>query len=495
MTCNTKFQDQAAKGKIMKRAIGIALFSILTAGTAGAADLLSVYKDALANDPQIRQADALRKASREARPQAWSALLPQIQGSGAYTRGRTDQAVSRPQAITDQQGNILGTRLVPSVQNNRPDNTQWSFDLRQNLFSWSNWANLRAANHQVAQAEADYRTAQQGLMQRVAQRYFAVLAAQDTLEAQQTALEAFNRQLDQANKRFEVGLIAITDVQETKAARDQGAAAVIAAKRSLATAEEQLREITAQKYDRLSRPGSEMPLRGPQPEVEQEWVDTALDQNPALLSSRFSADIARENVRSAFGGHFPQIDLVGTFGESTGRGEAQINDPRTGELLPFGPFPSDGKTQTYGIQVSVPIFSGGLTSSRTRESEYRWIAAKEGVTATSRATERAARDAYLGVQSEMARVEALKQALESNQTSLKATEAGYEVGTRTSVDVLDARRLLVAAQTDYAQSRYTYLQQVIALRAAAGNLDEATLQELNALLTESVAPAGTQPTP
>ena len=124
-----------------------------------------------------------------------------------------------------------------------------------------------------------------------------------------------------------------------------------------------------------------------------------------------------------------------------------------------------------------------------------WIAAKERVTATSRATERAARDAYLGVLSEMARVEALKQALESNETSLKATEAGYEVGTRTSVDVLDARRLLVAAQTDYAQSRYTYLQQVIALRAAAGNLDEATLQELNTLLTESVAPAGTQPTP
>jgi outer membrane protein len=478
----------------MKRAIGIALLSILTAGTAGAADLLSVYKDALANDPTIRQADALRKASREVKPQAWSALLPQINGSGTWTRGRTDLTQSTATAITDSQGNFLGSQLVPTVRNAKPDDKRWSFELRQNLFSWTNWANLKAADHQVAQAEADYRTAQQGLIQRASQRYFAVLAAQDTLEAQQTALEAFNRQLDQANKRFEVGLIAITDVQETKAARDQGAAAVIAAKRALATAEEQLREITGQKYDRLSRPGAEMPLRGPQPEVEQQWVDTSLDQNPQLLSSRLGADIARANVRSAFGGHFPEINLVGTYGESEGDGTGQFND-RSGALQPFVDTPSEGKTRTYGLQFTVPVFSGGLTSSRTRESQYRWIAAKENVTATSRATERAARDAYLGVLSEMARVEALKQALESNQTSLKATEAGYEVGTRTSVDVLDARRLLVAAQTDYAQSRYQYLQQVIALRAAAGNLDEATLQELNTLLTESVAPAGTQPTP
>lgn len=478
----------------MKRAIAIALLSILAAGTAGAADLLSVYKDALANDPTIREADALRKAAREARPQAWAALLPQIQGSGTWTRGRQDTISSQPTPITDEQGNFLGTQVVPSTRNSRPDDKRWSFDLRQNLFSWSNLATLRAANSQVAQAEADYRTAQQGLMQRVAQRYFAVLAAQDTLEAQQTALEAFNRQLDQANKRFEVGLIAITDVQETKAARDQGAAAVIQAKRALATAEEQLREITGQKYDRLSRPGAEMPLRGPQPEVEQEWVDTSLDQNPQLLSSRLGADIAREQVRVAFGGHLPEINLVGSYGENDTDGRGQFNQ-RDGSLTPFLDLPGEGKTRTYGIQVTVPVFSGGLTSSRTRESEYRWIAAKERVTATSRATERAARDAYLGVQSEMARVQALRQALESNQTSLKATEAGYEVGTRTSVDVLDARRLLVAAQTDYAQSRYAYLQQVIALRAAAGNLDEATLEELNALLTETVAPSTTQPTP
>jgi outer membrane protein len=472
----------------MKRAIGIALFSLLAGSTAGAADLLSVYRDALANDPQIREADALRKASREQKPQAWSALLPQITAQGQWTRGDTTNIQPSPQAN-------LGTGqtvLVPRTTNSRPDQKQWSFDLRQNLFSWTNWANLQAADAAVAQAEADYRTAQQGLMQRAAQRYFAVLAAQDTLEAQQAALEAFNRQLDQSNKRFEVGLIAITDVQEAKAARDQTAAAVIDAKRQLATAEEQLREVTAQKYDRLSRPSNDMPLKTPEPNVEQNWVDVSLDQNPQLLSSRLAADTARANVRAAFGNHLPQIDLVASRGRTEGRGDAQFSDV-TGVLGEYVPYPTDGDTKTYGLQVTVPIFSGGLTQSRVREQQYRWIAAKERVTSTSRATERAARDAYLGVISEIARVQALKQALESNQTSLKATEAGYEVGTRTSVDVLDARRLLVAAQTNFAQSRYTYLQNVINLRLAAGNLDEQTLADLNAVLTENVPAAPTQP--
>lgn len=469
----------------MNRAISLAVISLLAAGTASAADLLSVYRDALAQDPTIRQAEAIRKATEELKPQAWANLLPQITGSGTYTRG--NQVNHQPQPFTDQEtGQLLG--LIQITSDAHPKNRVWSFNLTQNLFSWSNWATLRAADSQVAQAEADYRTAQQNLLQRVAQRYFAVLAAQDTLEAQQVALEAFNRQLDQANKRFEVGLIAITDVQDSKAARDQSNAAVIDAKRALASAEEQLREVTGQKYDQLSRPGKDMPLATPAPADEQAWVDMALDQNTSLLSNRLAADTARENVRVAFGGHLPEINLVGTFGKGRNVGDATISGLGT-----FDPYPSSNSTKTYGVQVSVPVFSGGRTQSRVRETEYRWIAAKEAVTASSRATERAARDAYLSVISEMARVEALKQAVESSETSLKATEAGYEVGTRTSVDVLDQRRLLVANQTTYLQSRYNYLTNVVNLQIAAGTLNENTLAELNKLLTESVSAAPTAP--
>src|SRR3954464_9857010 len=287
----------------MKRAISLAVIALLAAGTASAADLLSVYQDALANDPTLRQADALRKATKERKPQAWAALLPQITGQGTYTRGTTENTQSQPTPINDPVTNEPTGAFAIFQSNTRahPKSTVWSINLTQNLFSWTNWATLQAADSEVAQAEADYRTAQQGLVSRVAQRYFNVLAAQDTLEAQQVALEAFNRQLDQANKRFEVGLIAITDVQDSKAARDQSNAAVIEAKRSLASAEEQLREVTGQKYDRLSRPGAQMPLASPAPSDEQAWVNMALDQNTQLLSSRLGSDIARENVRVAFG--------------------------------------------------------------------------------------------------------------------------------------------------------------------------------------------------
>jgi outer membrane protein len=420
------------------------------------------------------------------RPQAWAALLPQIQGSAAYQRGDTDQTQLRAQ--NNDPSNPNDVSLFPATTAFKPDSKQWSVNLRQNLFSWSNWATVRASNSQVAQAEADYQAAEQDLLARVAARYFGVLTAQDNLEANQAAQTAFSSQLDQAEKRFDVGLIAITDVQDTKAARDQATAAVIAAKRSLATAEEQLREVTGQKYDVLAKPGSDMALTSPEPNDEQKWVDISLDQNLVLLSSRLQSDTAREQVRVAFGGHLPTIDLVGTRDHTTGDGTAQFA-PGT----PYIPFPTEQNDKTYGLQVTVPIFSGGLTQSRVRQSQYLWIAAKERVTRTSRATERAARDAYMGVISNIARVQALKQALESSQTSLKATEAGYEVGTRTSVDVLDARRLLVQAQTNYAQSRYDYLLTVVSLRQAAGNLDKKTLEELNQLLTVTVPAAPTAP--
>lgn len=470
----------------MKRAIGVALLVLSAATAAPAADLLSVYQDALANDPAIREADANRKAQREVRPQAWSALLPQIQGSASYTRGKTDQTQPSAQQVGDDV--VFFDRQTVF----HPDGKGWSVNLRQNLFSWTNWATLRAANSQVAQAEADYVVAQQDLILRASQAYFNVLSAQDTVEANQAAMDAFSRQFDQANKRFEVGLIAITDVQESKAARDQAAADVIAAKRALASAEERLREITAQKYDRLSRPGDTMPLKSPEPASEDQWVQLSMDQNPQLISSRLAADTARENVRAAFGNHLPTIDAVATRDHNEGDGTVQVGG-EDGVLTPERDFPTESNDKTYGLQITVPIFSGGLTQSRVRQSQYQWIAAKERVSRTSRATERAARDAYLGVISNMARVDALRQGLESSQTALKATEAGYEVGTRTSVDVLDSRRQLVAAQTAYSQSRYDYLITVIGLRQAAGNLDKQTLDELNALLTETIPTAPTAP--
>jgi outer membrane protein len=464
----------------MNRRISLAVGLLLAMPAAGAEDLLAVYERALSNDPQIREADANRRASMEARPQALAALLPQVTGSYVYDEDGSD-GLSRSEFV-------LNGTLTPSIRDGDSESTtkRWSVDLRQNLFSWSNWVALKRASKQVAQAEADYAAAEQDLIARVSERYFDVLAAQDNVDAQQSAFESIARQLEQAEKRFEVGLIAITDVQEAKAARDSAAASLIAAKRQLASTEELLREITSERYPRLATPADTMPLRTPEPATEQEWVVASLEQNLALVSSRLAADIARDNVRAAFGGHLPTVDLVASRGSTVQDSETRL------DLGGVSSGNSDQDSDSIGIQVNVPIFAGGGTQSRVRQSEFQWMAARERLTRVTRQTERQARDAFLGVSSEISRVQALRQALESSQTALKATEAGYEVGTRTAVDVLDARRALVQAQTNYSRSRYDYILNVLRLKQAAGNLDRKALEEVNAWLSEAApAPPGT----
>src|SRR5437588_1991559 len=462
----------------MNRASTLALVLLAFSGAAPAKDLVGVFEDAVHNDPVIRQADANRLAAREARPQALAALLPQLSGtagiSGAHSAGFQDQ-VFQPPAVQ---------RFLTTTDTTTQ---KWAVNLEQSLFSWEKWMTLKEAGREVAQAEANYQAAEQQLILRVAQAYFNVLAAVDGLEANQASLEAISRQLDQANKRFEVGLIAITDVQEAKAARDTAAAAVIAAKRTLATSEDQLQEITAQKYDHISRPGADMPLKSPDPADESRWVNISLEQNLSLISSRLGAEIARDNARIAIGGHLPTLDLVA--GRSFQR--QGVNENFGGS---FG-YDTYFNDRQIAVQLTVPIFSGGFTQSKVRQTQYLWIAAKEAVVQSSRATERQARDAYLGVISGIARVQALGQALESSQTALKATEAGYEVGTRTAVDVLNSRKTLVQAKTDYSGSRYDYIVSVLQLRLAAGNLDRAQLNEVNTWLTQAVATFTAEPTP
>jgi outer membrane protein len=270
-------------------------------------------------------------------------------------------------------------------------------------------------------------------------------------------------------------------VQEAKAARDSSAAAVIAAKRQLASAEELLREITAEKYTTLAKPGDAMPLKSPEPADEAQWVERSMEQNLALVSSRLAADIARDNVRAAFGGHLPELDLVASKSKVETTSEINFVSGNVGTRL------SDTEDESYSLQVTMPIFSGGAAQSRVRQSEFQWRAARERLTRVSRQTERQARDAYLGVISEISRVNALRQALESSQTALKATEAGYEVGTRTAVDVLEGRRSLAVAQTNHSRSRYDYILNVMRLRLASGTLDRATLEDVNGWLSTTAA--------
>jgi outer membrane protein len=454
----------------------------LTIGAADGADLVTVYQKALQNDPQIREADANRLASRESKPQALAALLPQINASGGLER--SESSGSSTFADVDALNNV---QIVTRDSDTDIDTTQWQVQLRQTVFRWDQWSALKRADAAVAQAEADYQAAQQGLIQRTAQRYFDVLAAQDTVDAAEATLEAFSRQLEQADKRFEVGLIAITDVQEARAAHDAAAAAVIAAKRSLSTAQELLRELTGESYDSLAAPVEELPLNSPDPASEEQWVQAALDQNLSVISARLATDIAKQDVSIARSGHLPTIDVVASRSEFEDTGDQTITNPAVGpipERRTVSPADRDSTNDVIGVQVTVPIYSGGGTSSRVRQRVYLHRAARERLERANRETERATRDAYLGVLSEISRVKALRQALESSKTALQATEAGFEVGTRTTVDVLLARRQLFEAQTNYSRSRYDYILNLLQLQLAAGTLDKTDLDAINASLRE-----------
>ena len=455
-------------------AVSLALLPSLAVG----ADLAEIYQRALRNDPIIREAEANRLAAQEARPQALGLLLPQISATGGYTR-KTDET-TQPYVTT------LSSSNVPLVTySSTTDVRQWNVQLRQTLFRWDQISSLRQADAQVAQAQADYRAAQESVILRTATAYFNVLAARDTLDAADVSREAIGRQLEQAQKRFEVGLIAITDVEEAKAASDQSAASVIEAKRTLAASREKLRELTGDAFDELSRPGDDMPLIAPNPASEDQWVHAALDQNLTLNSSRLAADIARENIAIARAGHMPTLDLVASKnGNNTGG--YQSADGLAPQPFVY-PANSNFSDKQIGIQLTVPLYSGGATQSKVRQAVYLHRAARERLERTARETERATRDAYLGVISEISRVQALKQALASSNTALKATGAGYEVGTRTAVDVLLARQRLLDAQTNYARARYDYVINVLALEQAAGTLDESRLARVNSWLGERVS--------
>ena len=477
----------------MRRLLALGL-GCLVSVTAYSEDLLTIFDQAVVNDPTVREAEFNRMATREARPQAWAAYLPQIGGRWTKSESDTNRTSVEPILVpTDPANPTTSPLIIQRVGQNgdsSPEQTQWQLQLTQSLFNWGQLVQLKQAGRVVAQADADYGSAQQDLAIRVATRYFDVLAAQDNVQAQQASLDAISRQLEQADKRFEVGLIAITDVQEARAARDTAAADLIAAKRSLATAQEFLREITDMQYAVLATPRSTMPLQMPEPADAQKWVEASMEQNLALTSSRLGADIARDDVRVAFGGHLPQLDLV--VGKSHLQTDDTVEfDPVTGQFNggTAGSTIQQDTDKSIALQVTVPIWTSGGTHSRVKQSQYRWQAAKQRLERVSRETERTSRDAYLGVLSEISRVQALKQALESSATALRATEAGYDVGTRTAVDVLAARQNLVASQTNYSRSRYDYMLNVLQLKAAAGILDRKALEDMNGWLETPPPPA------
>ncbi|MGI9222317.1 MAG: TolC family outer membrane protein [Woeseiaceae bacterium] len=460
----------------MKNAMNIKKILIFVAaiGMAGpiqAESLLEIYQQALQSDPRIHEAEARRLAALEAEPQARSLYLPQIDADASWTE-------------TDSSGTSIfedATGLPVSIDTDTESElTQWQIGLRQTIFRWDQIVGIRRADKIVAKAEADREAAQQDLIIRVSQAYFNVLAAEDRLTSLHANRQAIARQLEQAKQRFEVGLIAITDVQESQAAYDQAVADEIGAKRVLATARNQMQEITGQYVNELSAPGDDLPLREPE-NAEIDWVDLSLSQNLALLASRLDEEIARDEISFRRTGHYPSIDLVASTGDFDRNADRVVGGISTIA-------DSDGSSDSIGVQFNLPLFRGGGTRSRVKEAVYLHRASMQQLQRVTRETERQTRDAYLGVIAEKRRVEALDQSVTSSRTALEATQAGFEVGTRTIVDVLDSQFALYRAITLFYQARYDYLMNYLRLKQAAGDLQIQDLEAIDEFLVARPRP-------
>ena len=430
--------------------LALCLITLTLASPARAENLIDIYRLAQQNDPQLRGAEAARLAVLESKPQSRALLFPTLSANVSTTTNRLDLTLPASSGISHFNSNA------------------YSLNLTQPVYHHDTYVQLRQSDARIAQADATFSAAEQDLMTRVATRYFDVLAAQDNLEFAHAEKKAIAQQLDQSQQRFDVGLIAITDVQEARARFDSARAQEIDAERQQSSTLEALREVTAQQHQGLSLLNDSIPLVTPDPANVEQWTDTALKQNLQISAAQSGADVAREEIERQRSGHYPSIDIVGSHAFSASGGGR------------FGS--SEILNDTLTLQLSAPLYQGGLITARTREAAFRYNQALEALEQQRRSVVRQTRDAYLGVNANISRVQALKQSVVSNSTALESTTAGLEVGTRTQVDVLDAQRELFRAQRDHARARYDYILETLRLKQAAGTLSPADLEQINTWL-------------
>jgi len=440
--------------------------------------LIDIYKRALDNDPAFREAEAQYLVTSQGKPLARSFLLPNLSLTGVRSNRHQDTAGG---AIATT-GQSAGSRSVLDL-----DTQGWGVSLTQTVFDWGQLKTLKQADKRVAQAETTYEAAKQDLTTRVATRYFAVLQSEDNLASARSAREAISRQLEQAQRRFEVGLIAITDVQQSQAAYDTAVATEIQAQQTLATAHEFLREIIGEDVAKLAGPKDDFPLLSPDPMSPEEWVKRALAENLTLNAQRLALDVANTQIEIDRGSRLPKLSLSANYADNTvDQTQTLYNSPLPGcppAPAPCTSFsPTQPTTTGWSLNLTFPIFTGGYNSAKIQQSVYNSRLTEQTLERITRQTERQTRDSFLTVLSDISRVRALRQSVESNRTALRATEAGFEVGTQTTVDVLVAQNALRLAETDYAQSRYSYLLAVLALKQASGSLSETDVMEIDGWL-------------
>ena len=425
------------------------LVSSLISTASMAEDLLQVYTLALKSDPQLLAEASSRQAVGELDNQAKAQFLPEV-------------------GISANAGHIWQDISSSSSSNGNRDyaNRGYTLSVTQPVYRRQNFVQQEQANIAIEGASASYQIAEQALIVRVSERYFDVLGRQDDVTFAIAEREAIAQQLEQTQQRFDVGIATITDVVESQAAYDLANAAVIAAENELANSGERLRETAGDYIDVLSALKTETPLVTPEPANIAEWSDVALAQNPSLLVSRSAVNSAGQTIELQKSGHYPTLDIVGQKGYSY-QGQTTLGGS------------SSTDQESLSLQFNLPIDVAGGVRSKTREAEYRLDQSMQNEEQQRRAVMRQTRESYNSVMSGISRVKALKQAVVSNEKALESTQAGYEVGTRTTVDVLNVRRDLFRARRDYAQSRYDYIVNTLRLKQAAGTVSIDDLSQIN----------------
>ncbi len=447
--------------KIVKLFVVSAVLLCMHTNALASADLLQVFRQALVSDPTFQQAISVRLSTREGVPINIAGLLPTISANVAipnYTKYASSGSAS---------GHLSGTQRGYDV----------NLNLTQTVFDFGKLAGLASANDLAHGADATLSAATQNLMIRVAQAYFNILKDQDNLVYIKSTRTAYAKQLDQITQQYRVGLKTITDVYTARASYETSVANYIAADATLATDKENLRAITGVFYPTLARLRDDFPLITPQPANIDEWVTTAGKQNWAVKASQYQAESYRNIIKQQFAGHLPSVNVQAGYQDNYFAASGNTFFQTNGA--------SQTHTSTASLNFSIPLVAGGLVVAETDQAKYNYETALQQLEFQLRSTLTQTRQSYLNVVAGISKIAADKQSIQSNISSLQGMQAGYQVGTEILVNVLNQQQNVFEAEQQYAADRYAYVNNLLALKQAAGTLSEEDLAAINTWLSEN----------
>lgn len=445
------------------RPLLLAVFTASFVLPAQAADLLTITRDALDNNAELASARSEYLAIEANKDVVQAGLLPQVNATGNVVHNQQYESQTSSQVRAD-----AGDGTTAPAGDDRYNTVSLSLEATQALYDEVTRREVTQAANQIDQQVYLLAATEQQLLIDVASAYFDILRAYEILEARLAQERAIGRQLEQAGEQFEVGLIAITEVEEARATFDQSRADRIAAESNLQVAFEELEQLTGQRYASIEALGDSMPVDLPEPSSRDYWVEQAIERNPLVLAQQAGIDVARSGVAIARAGGLPTLQAFGNYQY----GDSDI-DNTTGE---------DSSSQV-GLSANLPIYTGGRTSASIRQGTYLLESSQYDFESQRRLSIQQVRSLYTQVSNDVETIEAREQAIVSNQSALEATRAGYEVGTRNIVDVLNAEQNLYNAIANYAEARYDYVLNLLTLRQQAGLLDVESIEEVNAWLT------------